>query len=58
MKTKEITIETTWEELYLDWVNNYPSIDKMAEDYGMDYVRMLRLLKEAKEIYEIKNKPQ
>ena len=39
-------------ELYLDWVNNYITMDGMAEDYGMDKKDMIELLFIACKVYE------
>ena len=39
-------------ELYLDWVNNYITIGKMAEDYGMDENDMNDLLCVACKVHE------
>ena len=39
-------------ELYLDWVNNYITLDRMAEDYGMDENDMNDLLFIACKVYE------
>ena len=39
-------------ELYLDWVNNYITLDKMAEDYGMDENDMNDLLFIAYKVHE------
>ena len=39
-------------ELYLDWVNNYITIAKMAEDYGMDENDMNDLLCIACKVHE------
>lgn len=39
-------------ELYLDWVNNYITLDGMAEDYGMDKEDMINLLFIACKVYE------
>lgn len=39
-------------ELYLDWVNNYITMDRMAEDYGMDENDMNDLLFIACKVHE------
>ena len=39
-------------ELYLDWVNNYITLDRMAEDYGMDKNDMNDLLCVACKVHE------
>lgn len=39
-------------ELYLDWVNNYITLDRMAEDYGMDESDMNDLLFIACKVHE------
>lgn len=39
-------------ELYLDWVNNYITLDRMAEDYGMGKNDMNDLLFIACKVYE------
>lgn len=39
-------------DLYLDWVNNYITLDRMAEDYGMDENDMNDLLCIACKVHE------
>jgi len=39
-------------ELYLDWVNNYVTLSKMAEDYGMDYIDMDQLIRIGRKLHE------
>jgi hypothetical protein len=39
-------------ELYLDWVNNYITIDRMAEDYGMTKSDLITILFIACKVYE------
>lgn len=36
--------------LYLDWVNNYISLSKMAEDYGFTVEEMDKLLEIGRDI--------
>ena len=46
------TVKDFLENLYLDWVNSYITIDKMAEDYGMDTNDLNDLLFIACKIHE------
>ena len=37
---------------YLDWVNNYLTIERMAEDYNLSSKGMKSILAKGKELYE------
>ena len=37
------------EKVYLDWVNNFLTVDVMAEHYGVTRQQMKKLIKEGKE---------
>ena len=39
-------------ELYLDWVNNYITMDGMAEDYGMTKSDLITILFIAYKVHE------
>ena len=44
-------------ELYLDWVNNYLTIDRMAEHYGIsNSVQLRNMLEEGKKQHEVNAK--
>ena len=47
-----VPIKTLLNDLYLDWVNNYITLDRMAEDYGMDENDMNDLLCIACKVHE------
>jgi hypothetical protein len=37
--------------IYLDWVNNYITTAKMADDYGVDDVKINRMISIGRRIY-------
>jgi len=44
--------------IYLDWVNNYLSTDKMAADYGLNVDTIGDLIDRGRMIHENRNKPK
>jgi hypothetical protein len=38
------TIKKTNEEIYLEWLNDYLSTEKMAEDYGMNKKELEKII--------------
>ena len=55
IETIQTLNKTTKEEaMYLDWFNNYLTIEKFAEDYNLDIIEAHKLIKQGKESYNAK----
>lgn len=42
---------------YLDWTNNYLTIDRLAEDYEMSRKAVLALIEDGKRLHEAQTAP-
>lgn len=42
---------------YLDWVNNYLTLDRLAEDYEMSRKAVLALIEDGKRLHEAQTAP-
>lgn len=40
-------------EIYLDYINNYLTVSKMADDYGIEKIEMLKMIELGRIEYEI-----
>lgn len=49
---KIIYLRDTLADLYLDWINNFLTIEKFSEYYGLDENDAIDLLKLAKKCHE------
>jgi hypothetical protein len=53
-KTMGVLDGKTPEEIYLDWLNNFVSIEFMAEFYEVDFKLLFEKIKEGRELYKQK----
>jgi len=44
-------LKMTLEEIYLDYVNNFLSLEKMSEFYEVDFDTMMKVYIQARKIY-------
>ena len=42
---------------YLDWVNNYLTLDRLAEDYALSRKAALALIEDGKRLHEAQTAP-
>jgi hypothetical protein len=45
IKSNDVTLHSALEAVYLDWVNNFMSVQSFAEYYGVTYDHALILIK-------------
>lgn len=50
----DFNVEDYLQGIYLDWVNNYTTIPKMAEDYEINSTDMILLVERGKDFHEKK----
>ena len=46
----------TLEEIYLDWVNNFFTTEKMAEHYGIDRIQLESIIEHSRNIRKLREK--
>jgi hypothetical protein len=49
-------MKNTLIEFYLDWVNNYLSVSKMADAYGLSFEVTVNLIEIGKNLHEVESR--